>query len=81
MARSSRGGVTWPETMRWGLRKKYWSCGPRAAPTPAKTEISEGKVKGDDISFCVVRELNGNKMTTKYSGKVEFTDEETKQKD
>ena len=34
------------------------------------TEISEGKVKGDDISFSVVVERNGNKMTTKYSGKV-----------
>jgi hypothetical protein len=34
------------------------------------TEISDGKIKGDEISFNVVREYNGNKMTTKYSGKV-----------
>ncbi len=34
------------------------------------TEISDGKVKGDEISFSVVREFNGNKMTVKYSGKV-----------
>lgn len=34
------------------------------------TEISDGKVKGDEISFAVVREWNGNKFTMKYSGKV-----------
>jgi hypothetical protein len=34
------------------------------------TEITDGKVKGDEISFSVTREFNGNKMTTKYSGKV-----------
>jgi hypothetical protein len=34
------------------------------------TEISDGKIKGDDISFAVVREINGNKFTAKYSGKV-----------
>jgi hypothetical protein len=34
------------------------------------TEISDGTFKDGDISFNVVRERNGNKMTTKYSGKV-----------
>jgi hypothetical protein len=33
-------------------------------------EISDGKVNGDDISFTVVREFNGNQITTKYTGKV-----------
>ena len=33
-------------------------------------EISDGKVSGDDISFNVVREFQGNKITTKYTGKV-----------
>ncbi len=33
-------------------------------------EIKDGKVKGDEISFNTVREINGTKMTTKYSGKV-----------
>ena len=37
---------------------------------PRETEISDGKVKGDDISFNVVREFNGNKMTQKFSGKL-----------
>src|SRR5688572_3596359 len=32
--------------------------------------IEEGKIKGDEISFQVTREANGNKVTTKYSGKV-----------
>jgi hypothetical protein len=35
-----------------------------------ETEITEGKVKADEVSFTVVREFNGNKMTSKYSGKV-----------
>jgi hypothetical protein len=34
------------------------------------TEISDGTFKDGDISFNVVRERNGNKMTTKYTGKV-----------
>ncbi len=42
----------------------------RQGGDPVKTEISEGKVKGDEISFSVTREVNANKMTTKYSGKV-----------
>jgi hypothetical protein len=36
-----------------------------------ETEIQEGKVKGNEVSFTVVREFNGNKMTSKYTGKVE----------
>jgi len=42
----------------------------RQGGEPVKTEISGGKVKGDEISFTVTREVNANKMTTKYSGKV-----------
>jgi hypothetical protein len=34
------------------------------------TDIADGKIKGDEITFNVVREVNGNKMTTKYTGKV-----------
>lgn len=32
--------------------------------------ISEGKIKGDEISFAVTREVNGNKFTAKYNGKI-----------
>jgi hypothetical protein len=35
-----------------------------------EVEISDGKVSGDDISFNVVREFQGNSITTKYKGKV-----------
>jgi hypothetical protein len=42
-----------------------------AAPAPVETQITNGKVKGDEISFDVTREFQGNSRTTKYSGKVE----------
>ena len=32
--------------------------------------IEQGKIKGDEISFQVTREINGNKVVIKYSGKV-----------
>ncbi len=34
------------------------------------TKIADGKVKGEEISFTITREFNGNKMVQKYSGKV-----------
>src|SRR5205807_602448 len=33
-------------------------------------DIADGKLKGDDISFTVIREFNGNKITAKYNGKI-----------
>ena len=36
----------------------------------AEIEISNGKVEGDKVYFEVVREMNGEKMTIKYSGTV-----------
>ena len=42
----------------------------RQGGDPTNTEISDGKIKGDEVSFTVVREFNGNKMTAKYNGKV-----------
>ena len=35
-----------------------------------ETEITDGTVKGADVTFSVTREFNGTKMTSKYSGKV-----------
>ena len=32
------------------------------------TEISDGKIDGNNIEFNVVREFNGNKMTQHYAG-------------
>ena len=34
------------------------------------TAIEQGKIKGEEISFQVTREYNGNKMVFKYTGKV-----------
>jgi hypothetical protein len=36
-----------------------------------ETPIADGKVKGDEISFTVTREIGGEKMDFKYTGKVE----------
>ncbi len=33
-------------------------------------QIQDGKVKGDDISFVVVRNFQGNEMKMEYKGKV-----------
>ena len=35
-----------------------------------ETPIQDAKYKDGDVSFTVVREFNGNKMTSKYTGKV-----------
>ncbi len=34
-------------------------------------DIKDGKVDGNNVSFNVVREFNGNSMTIKYSGTVD----------
>jgi hypothetical protein len=34
------------------------------------TEIADGKLSADQVSFTVTREFNGNKMTQKYNGTV-----------
>ena len=34
------------------------------------TPITDGKVDGDNLSFNVVREFNGNKFSMKYTGTV-----------
>lgn len=40
-----------------------------ASPT-GETPIGAGTLKGDEISFSVTREFNGNSMVTKYVGKL-----------
>ncbi len=42
----------------------------RQGAEPRATNIEKGTVKGDEISFTVTREFNGNKFTQKYNGKV-----------
>jgi len=41
--------------------------GGRGTP-PAPTEITNGKIDGNNISFEVTRDFGGNTMTTKYEG-------------
>ncbi len=36
-----------------------------------ETDISDGKIDGDNISFSVVREFNGNTMKQNYKGVIE----------
>jgi hypothetical protein len=42
----------------------------RPGAEPRESAISEGKVKGDELSFAVTREWGGNTMTQKYTGKL-----------
>jgi hypothetical protein len=35
------------------------------------TDIEDARIAGNEVSFKVTREFNGNKMTTKYNGKLE----------
>lgn len=44
----------------------------KAAPAPVEVEIKDGKIKGDELSFNIVREgrNGGAATTTKYTGKV-----------
>jgi hypothetical protein len=37
---------------------------------PPPTEITDGKVEGNNVSFTVKREFNGNAFVTKYEGVV-----------
>ncbi len=38
-----------------------------------EAKVQDGQVKGDDVSFTVVRNFNGDDVTFKYKGKVEGT--------
>ncbi len=42
----------------------------RQGGDPVEIEIKDGKIKGDEISFTVTREVNGNTFKSKYNGKV-----------
>jgi len=42
----------------------------RQGGDPVETKIEDGKISGEDVSFTVTREFNGNKMTAKYNGKL-----------
>jgi hypothetical protein len=40
------------------------------ANSQGETAISEGKINGDDISFVVIRSVDGNEMKFVYKGRV-----------
>jgi hypothetical protein len=42
----------------------------RQGGDPVETKIADAKIKGEEISFTVTREFNGNKMVSKYNGKL-----------
>ena len=42
----------------------------RQGAEPRETPVENLKVKGDEITFNVVREVQGNKFTAKYAGKI-----------
>src|SRR5436189_95759 len=42
-----------------------------AAPEPTVTQISDGKISGDEVSFTVKREVQNNTFSQKYSGKID----------
>jgi hypothetical protein len=44
--------------------------GAMTGPDGQETAIEDAKFKDDTVSFSVVREINGQKMTRKYSGKI-----------
>jgi hypothetical protein len=37
---------------------------------PMESQITEGKIDGDNISFKITMQMGGNSMTTEYSGTV-----------
>ena len=43
----------------------------RGGGEPTPLEITDASFKGDAIAFSTVREFNGNKITTKYEGKLD----------
>ncbi len=50
------------------LTGKLTAPGRQGATT--ETDIEDGKVKGEDVSFSVSREGQNGKITTKYAGKL-----------
>ncbi len=64
-------GRNGPQTVTLTLSASGGSLtGSIAGGRGGEVNISDGKVDGDNISFNVVREFNGNSITTKYTGKL-----------
>lgn len=64
-----RGGGTM--TMTMNLKAEGNTLTGTISGRRGETEISDGKMDGDNISFSVVREFNGNQFKQNYKGKVD----------
>jgi len=65
-----RNGQTIETTLKLKLEEMKLT-GTISGRNNTETAIEDGKVDGDNVSFQVTREFNGNKFVQKYSGKVE----------
>jgi hypothetical protein len=65
-----RDGQTRTATLKLKLEGEKLT-GSMSGRNNSETAIEDATIKGEDISFKVTREgQNGNKMTTKYAGKI-----------
>jgi hypothetical protein len=64
-----RGGNTFEQTLKLKQDGDKLT-GTMSGRQGSDTEIEDGKVSGDDISFKVTREFGGNKFVMSYQGKV-----------
>ena len=64
-----RGGNTMTVTMN--LKAEGDKLTGTISGRNGETEISDGKIDGNNLSFTVVREFNGNKVTQNYKGKLD----------
>jgi len=70
---SNRGGPDRKSTLKLKLEGEKVTgtlTAPARGGESSDVAISEGKLKGDEISFAVTREVQGNKITSKYTGKI-----------
>jgi hypothetical protein len=65
----SFGGNSREMTLKLKL-EKHQLTGAMVGRNGQETAIQDAKFKDGDVSFTVVRERNGQKMTSKYTGKV-----------
>lgn len=63
-------GRNGPQTVTLNLKAEGNTLTGAITGRGGETAISDGKVDGDNVSFTVTREFNGNTMKMKYSGAV-----------
>jgi len=65
-------GRNGPRTVTFDLKQDGSNLtGTMQGMGPEPVNISDGKVDGDNLSFVVRREFNGNEMKINYTGKLE----------